>query len=174
MKALQQITRRRTAADAREAVLRRADSIRSARTLSTKSNVEAGRSPPSAGSAQPNRSWPTSSLAQPPQALSRRQMCVYLMLVSVPCLVFPPGARQIDAAMPDFRGARGERCVSLVTLRTKRIHADRPSGGTARPLTVTRPGTNGTAWRRQLSSGLDYRKDDIIPVAQQLLSKLPR
>jgi hypothetical protein len=26
----------------------------------------------------------------------------------------------------------------------------------------------------QLSSGLDYRKDDIIRVAQQLLSKLPR
>jgi hypothetical protein len=25
-----------------------------------------------------------------------------------------------------------------------------------------------------LSSGLDYRKDDIIRVAQQLLSKLPR
>ena len=69
------------------------------------------------------------------------------MLVSVPCLVSPPGARQIDAAMPDFRGARGERCVSPVTLRTKRIHADRHSGGAARPLTVTRPGTNGTAWR---------------------------
>ena len=26
----------------------------------------------------------------------------------------------------------------------------------------------------QLTSGLDYRKDDIIRVAQQLLSKLPR
>jgi hypothetical protein len=26
----------------------------------------------------------------------------------------------------------------------------------------------------QLSSGLDYRKDDIIRVAQQLLSRLPR
>jgi hypothetical protein len=26
----------------------------------------------------------------------------------------------------------------------------------------------------QLSSGTDYRKDDIIRVAQQLLSKLPR
>ena len=26
----------------------------------------------------------------------------------------------------------------------------------------------------QLSSGLDYRKDDITRVAQQLLSKLPR
>jgi hypothetical protein len=26
----------------------------------------------------------------------------------------------------------------------------------------------------QLSSGLDYRKDDIIRVAQQLLRKLPR
>ena len=26
----------------------------------------------------------------------------------------------------------------------------------------------------QLSSGLNYRKDDIIRVAQQLLSKLPR
>jgi hypothetical protein len=27
---------------------------------------------------------------------------------------------------------------------------------------------------QQLLSGLDYRKDDIIRVAQQLLSKLPR
>jgi hypothetical protein len=27
---------------------------------------------------------------------------------------------------------------------------------------------------KQLSSGLDYRKDDIMRVAQQLLSKLPR
>jgi len=26
----------------------------------------------------------------------------------------------------------------------------------------------------QLSSGLDYRKDDVLRVAQQLLSKLPR
>ena len=32
----------------------------------------------------------------------------------------------------------------------------------------------GRAERVQLSSGLDYRKDDIIRVAQQLLSKLPR
>ena len=36
---------------------------------------------------------------------------------------------------------------------------------------------NSINWGRadeQLTSGLDYRKDDIIRVAQQLLGKLPR
>jgi hypothetical protein len=138
LKALEQVS-------ARHARRRRARSraqARSARTLSTKSNVEAGRSPPSAGSAQPNRSWPTSSLAQPPQELSRRQMCVYLMLVSVPCLVSPSWRGQINAAMPDFRGARGERCVSPVTLRTKRVHAHRPSGSAVQ-LTLLQLRTSG-------------------------------
>jgi hypothetical protein len=36
------------------------------------------------------------------------------------------------------------------------------------------PARSRAASRRSRASGLDYRKDDIIRVAQQLLSKLPR
>ena len=85
--------------------------------LSTKSNVEAGRSVRSAGSVQPNRGASTlGSLAwsPPSQELSRRQMRALLVLVSVPRR---PSWHEIYVVMPDFRGANRERCVSYATLR---------------------------------------------------------
>src|SRR6516165_3555148 len=83
--------------------------------LSTKSNVEAGRSIRSAGSVQPNRGASTlGSLgwSPPSQELSRRQMRALLVLVSVPRR---PSWHEIYVVMPDFRGANRERCVSYAT-----------------------------------------------------------
>ena len=87
-------------------------------SLSTKAEVETGKSDKLTGSAQPSPTSRPLGWSTP----SRRQMRTQLVLVSVPCS--PPGypagtSTRPSTKLPDFRGANWDRWCELLHTRAK-------------------------------------------------------